>query len=79
MRNVESTNDLRKKISLYFDNELNNLEATSLLNRVEVDPKCSNLFRKEQDFRNYIKSNVHRSSVSSNLIQTIKNHIKTTD
>lgn len=77
MRKDLNTSDLRRKISLYFDNELDNQDSASLLNRVEVDPKCSSLFEKEKDFRNYIKSNLRRSSVSSNLIQNIKNNIST--
>ena len=67
--------DLRKQISLYFDNELAGDDKKFLLDKVDNDPKCSNLFRKERNFREYIKNNIKRPSVSSELIKTIKNKL----
>ena len=65
--------DLRKQISMYFDNELCSDDKQQLLQRVDVDPKCSSLFRKEKNFREYIKSNIKRPNVSNGLIDNIKN------
>ena len=70
--------DLRKQISMYFDNELCSDDKQQLLQRVDVDPKCSSLFRKEKNFREYIKSNIKRPNVSNNLIDNIKNKMNHT-
>jgi F0F1-type ATP synthase delta subunit len=69
--------DVRKQISLYFDNELGSEEKNQLLSIVDNDPKCSTLFKKEQTFREFIKNNISRPSVSSDLIKNIKNKIST--
>ncbi len=65
--------DLRKQISMYFDNELCKDDKDQLLQRVDMDPKCSSLFRKERNFREYIKNNIKRPNVSHDLIDSIKN------
>lgn len=76
MRNQENTGELRSKINLYFDNALSQDESSSLLQRVDTDSKCSKMFNKEKTFRDYIKNNVKRSSVSPDLIQSIKDSIR---
>lgn len=76
MRNQDNARNLRSKINLYFDNALSHEEQDSLLNQVESDPRCSKMFKKEKTFRDYIKNNVKRSSVSPDLIQSIKDSIR---
>lgn len=76
MRNQENANSLRSQISLYFDNALSKDECDSLLNRVNDDPRCSKMFTKEKNFRDFIKNNVKRPSVSPDLIQSIKENIR---
>lgn len=76
MRNQENTGELRSKINLYFDNALSQDESSLLLQRVDTDSKCSKMFNKEKTFRDYIKNNVKRSSVSPDLIQSIKDSIR---
>lgn len=76
MRNQENTGSLRSKINLYFDNALSQEESSTLLERVSCDTKCSKMFNKEKTFRDYIKNNVKRSSVSPDLIQSIRDSIR---
>ena len=76
MRNQENARNLRSKINLYFDNALSQEEQNSLLNQVDSDPRCNKMFNKEKTFRDYIKNNVKRSSVSPDLIQSIKDSIR---
>ena len=64
--------DLRKQISMFFDNELDKDDKDQLMQRVDADPKCSSLFRKEKNFREYIKNNIKRPNVSNGLIDNIK-------
>lgn len=67
--------DLQNRISLFFDNALPESEKKELLNQVDCDPKCSKIFQKEQTYRNFIKNNITRPTVSTDLIQSIKNSI----
>jgi len=76
MKEQQRSSDLRQQISLYFDNALSAEDQHKLLHQVECDGKCSKLFQKEKSFRDYIKNNVKRSSVSPDLIQTIKDRIR---
>ncbi len=79
MKGSENYQDLRKKINLFFDNELEHCDCESLLTRVSSDPRCQNIFNKEKSFRDYIKSNIKRPSVSTSLLSNIKNSIKIED
>ncbi len=64
--------DLKKQINLFFDNELDSENKEQLLYKIDNDPKCQSMFKKERNFRDYIKNNIKRPSVSTDLIQTIK-------
>lgn len=77
MRGSENYHELRQKINLFFDNELDNCDCESLMARISNDPKCMSIFNKEKSFREYIKSNIKRPTVSSALLTNIKNCIKT--
>lgn len=69
-------NEIQKRVTLYFDNALGERERSELLKQVDQDPKCSKLFNKEKTFREFLKDNVRRPEVSSDLIQNIKNKIR---
>ena len=76
MNQQSASTNLRHQINLYFDNALSQEDQQNLLHQVECDGKCSKMFQKEKSFRDYIKNNVKRSSVSPDLIQSIKDRIK---
>lgn len=65
-------NEIQNRVSLFFDNALGDTEKVALLKQVDVDPKCSKIFHKEQVYRNFIKKNITRPTVSTDLIQSIK-------
>ena len=68
----QNHNEIQDRVSLYFDNALADTERKALLLQVDSDPKCSKIFHKEQTYRNFIKDNIKRSTVSSDLIKSIK-------
>lgn len=76
MKKTNNSHDLRHQVNLYFDNALNDNEKSELLQKVDLDPKCNKIFNKEKNFRNFIKDNVKRPSVSSDLIDSIRNQIR---
>ncbi|MBT8190546.1 MAG: hypothetical protein HKN67_03360 [Saprospiraceae bacterium] len=76
MGNLHNVHDIRNQVNLYFDNALGDNEKKELLSRVDNDPRCSKIFKKEKTFREFIKNNVARPSVSTDLIQSIKDRIR---
>ena len=76
MKNPNFIQDFQQRVNLYFDNQLNELDQKNLLNQVNEDPRCDKMFKKEKNFRDFIKNNVKRSSVSPDLIQSIKNKVR---
>jgi len=76
MERFKNSGDLRHSISLYFDNALNTADEKNLIDRVNADPTYSRIFNKEKNFRDFIKNNVKRPTVSPDLIQTIRSRVK---
>ena len=72
----ETLRQLRQRIDMYLDNELPNEECQSLLQKVQTDPKCNQIFNKEKSFREYIKTNVKRPAVSPDFVQSIRDRIR---
>lgn len=76
MGNLHNIQDIQQRVTLYFDNALGETERNELLKQVDMDPRCSKIFNKEKNFREFIRNNVQRPAVSSDLIQNIKDKIR---
>jgi len=76
MGNLHNVHDIQNQVNLYFDNALEENEKKELLSKVDQDPRCNKIFNKEKTFREFIKNNVTRPSVSSDFIQSIKDRIR---
>ena len=68
-------NNIQKRITLFFDNALNDADKKDVLNQADNDPAFGEMFQKEQQLREIIKSKVKRPSANSDLIASIKNKI----
>lgn len=73
MMRSETSSQIKKKIHMLFDNALEQNEAVNILEKVDSDPKYSSVYRKEKDFRDFVRTNIARPSVSNNLLENIKN------
>ena len=71
-------NNIHDRITLFFDNALNEADKKEVLNQVSNDPAFGQMFQKEQHLREIIKSKVKRPSANSDLIQSIKDRINIT-
>jgi hypothetical protein len=76
MRSFDSEKTLKKQIHLFLDNELPKDEASELINLMELDPRTSQIYNSEKDFRAFVKNNVKRSTVSEDFAQNIKDKIR---
>lgn len=75
MSSFETNKSLRQQIHLFLDNELPKEDQKNLIDKMGSDPRFINIMKKEQDFRDFVKNNVKRSSVSADFIQNIKDRI----
>ena len=70
--------NIHDRITLFFDNALNEADKKEVLNQVNNDPAFGQMFQKEQEMREIIKSKVKRPAANSDLIQSIKSKINIT-
>ena len=76
MGTQQNYQELVKKVNMYLDNELSKEAELELLKEIKLNPLYSEVLSKEQSFRDFIKSKVHRRTVSPALIQSIKDKIR---
>lgn len=69
---------LIEKINLFLDNGLTEDQETDLLREIQSNPAYLQVLSREQSFREFIKTRIHRRKPSPALIQSIKDRIKTT-
>lgn len=75
MRSFDSVKSLRKQINLFLDNELSAEDEKNLINKMESDPKCTRILNKERDFREFVRNNVKRPTVTPDFINNLKSRI----
>ncbi|MBC7884867.1 MAG: hypothetical protein H7X99_05295 [Saprospiraceae bacterium] len=76
MRDFNNGMSLKKQINLFLDNELPSEDQMNLMHKVESDPRCNKIFNREKDFREFVRNNVKRPSVSPGFIQNLKDRIQ---
>ena len=69
-------NDLRKKITQYFDHQMNQDDEKEFLHQISKYPEGEDVFRKEKNIRNKIKEKLYRPHHTRLLEDQIKNRIK---
>ena len=78
MREIQHPNeDVFQRVNLYLDGRMSQLEATSFRSDMNQSPAITEALNHEQSFRDLLKNSVHRRKVSSDLIQNIKDKIRT--
>jgi len=75
MKNDSLLNYFSQQVNLYLDDRLTEESKENLLEAVKNDSRCSKVLESEKHFRNFIKSNAKRTSVSEDLIKSIKSKI----
>ena len=76
MLNSQNNQDLAKRINLLLDNELTPEAERALLNEIKANPSYREMLQKERNFREFIKSRIHRRKISPSLVESIKSTIK---
>lgn len=76
MNHQQNFTEFKKEIGAFLDNEMAQEVRKSFIQRIEADPNLNKEFAKEKNIREFLKSNVYRPHVSSDLIQSIKDKIR---
>jgi hypothetical protein len=76
MENSNNFNEIQKSINLYLDRALNEDDQQRMMEELKKNPDYPQMINKERNFRTFLKNNVKRHSVSTDLIQSIINQIK---
>ncbi len=75
MGNFDDLRSFEENISLYFDNALSANDQNQLFEKIDKDPNCCQQFEKEKTARQFLKNNFKKSSVSTDMIESIKKRL----
>lgn len=76
MKNGDHLKEIRRQVDMFFDHALSLEDEKNLLERVRQDPAYRQVFTREQNMREHIKSSIQRPGVTPDFIQSIKDYIR---
>jgi hypothetical protein len=76
MNNFQNSQDFLQRMNLLLDNELAPEKEREMLEEIKTNPKYLTLLSQEKSFREFVKSRIHRKSVSPSLVRSIKEKIR---
>lgn len=78
MREHQPANDdVLQRVNLYLDGAMTQEAAAHFRSEMNQNPVVNEALHHEQSFRDLLKNSVHRRKASPNLIQHIKDKIRT--
>jgi len=77
MKNVQNSQDFITRMNLLLDNQLGPDAKEKTLAEIDTNPSYRELLSQEQSFRDFIRSHIHRKTVSPSLVQSVKDKIHT--
>ena len=78
MRENQQLNDeVLQRVNLYLDGAMTQEAAANFRSEMNHNPAVTEAFQHEQSFCDLLKNSVHRRKASPNLIQHIKDKIRT--
>jgi hypothetical protein len=78
MKNSPNGQDFATRLNLLLDNELTPDAERAMLEEINKNPEYRDMLAKEQSFREFVRSRIHRKTVSPSLILSIKEKIHST-
>ncbi len=75
MKKQHLINYFSQQVDLYLDNRLTEESKECLMQIVNQDKECCQIFIKEKNFRDFVKSHVKRPDVPTSLIEDIRSKI----
>ena len=78
MKTYQNGQDFVTRLNLLLDNELTPDAEREMLEEIKSNPEYREMLAKEQSFREFVRSRIHRKTVSPSLILSIKEKIHST-
>ncbi len=78
MKNYQTSQDFVTRLNLLLDNELTPDAEREMLEEIKSNPEYRDMLAKEQSFREFVRSRIHRKTVSPSLLHSIKEKIHST-
>jgi hypothetical protein len=70
-------NDVYQRVNLFLDGRMSPEEMNNFRAEMNHNPAVTEALHNEQSFRDLLRNSVHRRKASSELIQSIKDKIRT--
>ncbi len=77
MRENSTTGNVYQRVNLFLDRGMTHEDETHFKSELSLNPNIANAFEKEQNFRDYLRSSVEKVKASPEMIQTIREKIRT--
>lgn len=68
--------ELSNKVRLLVDNQLTKEDEKQLLEEIRQNPRIMDLLKREQSFKEFLKTKFVKKKISPTLIQNIKDKIR---
>lgn len=72
---MDNESTQKELISLFLDRAMNEDQQQEFISKIKTDPVLSAEVEREKQFRNMIKSSLHRPAVGSEFVQNIRKKI----
>lgn len=69
--------DVYRRVNLFLDGAMTQMDEVSFRSEMTQNPAVTEALQHEQSFRDMLRNSVHRRKASSELIQSIKDKIRT--
>ncbi len=76
MNSYQNSQDFIQRMNLLLDNELTPDMEREMLEEIKTNKNYRELLSQEKSFREFVRSRIHRKSVSPSLVQSIKEKIR---
>jgi hypothetical protein len=73
--NLNAT-ELKDKISLFLDNQLDSEETNQLLEEINNDPQKEKWVDEEKKYRQFVRTNFKKQCVTNGFVENLKNQMK---
>lgn len=71
----DANSQIKGRISLYFDNALNEQDQSELLHTIQNNPSYTEMFNQEKKVREQLKHRLQRPHMNNDLVKRIRDHI----
>lgn len=77
MQETSTSGSVYQRVNLFLDRGMTHEDEVYFKTELSLNPNVATAFEKEQSFRDYLRSSVEKVKASPEMIQTIREKIRT--